>query len=116
MPGSLPKPIDVGHDVSPNAETSLALMAFLTSRQPAPYTSKCWHTWDQTPFIPRILLNATTNKYIRGISYSQTDCRTLCFSAMMNRRCNCSDYYSAQEFYFHGELFNSAERLCDYTN
>ncbi|CAG0919462.1 unnamed protein product [Notodromas monacha] len=35
---------------------------------------------------------------------------------MMNRRCNCSDYYSAQEFYFHGELFNSAERLCDYTN
>ncbi|CAG0917202.1 unnamed protein product [Notodromas monacha] len=74
-PGELQNPNQDGGFVSPNTETNFAMNTFKVVRLPAPYESSCWDHWEQSPVIPFIPENATSNVseknqwYSQGVSY-----------------------------------------------
>jgi hypothetical protein len=51
-PGERPDPTEKGLFVAPGSEVDIGFRLQTVHRQPPPYVSKCWDSWDTTPFKP----------------------------------------------------------------
>ena len=73
-----------GLDVAPAQSTSISIQETVKYRQKSPYTSKCMHDWNETPYSEYL------NMHTSG-RYSIAECKRICFFKTVLETCNCFD-------------------------